>query len=40
LGKSEDIEHGLRDIEGALYGSVVVIMMRPIPKQSLKGKSG
>jgi hypothetical protein len=32
LGTAEDIEHELRDLEGALYGAVVVIMRRPVPK--------
>jgi hypothetical protein len=31
LGKAEDIEHGLHDLEGVLYGSVVFIMKRPVP---------
>jgi hypothetical protein len=31
LGKGEDIEHGLHDLEGTLYGSVVRIMKRPVP---------
>jgi hypothetical protein len=30
LGKMEDIEHGLRDLEGTLYGSVVLIMKRTV----------
>jgi hypothetical protein len=30
LGKSEDIEHALRDLEGDLYGTVVLVMRRPI----------
>jgi hypothetical protein len=29
LGKLEDIEHGLRDLEGAIYGAVVLITKRP-----------
>jgi hypothetical protein len=29
LGPSEDIEHSLRDLEGTVYGSVVLIMKRP-----------
>lgn len=32
LGKAEDIEHRLHDLEGALYGSVVLIMKREIPQ--------
>jgi hypothetical protein len=31
LGKAEDIEHGLRGLEGAVYGSVVFVMKRPVP---------
>jgi hypothetical protein len=30
LGKMEDIEHALHDLEGMLYGSVVLIMKRPV----------
>lgn len=30
LGKMEDIEHDLRDLESAAYGSVVVIMKRAV----------
>jgi hypothetical protein len=30
LGELEDIEHGLRDLEGDAYGTVVLIMKRPI----------
>jgi hypothetical protein len=30
LGKAEDIEHALHDLEGALYGFAVVIMRRPL----------
>jgi hypothetical protein len=30
LGKAEDIEHSLHDLEGTLYGSVVLIMKRPV----------
>jgi hypothetical protein len=33
LGKSEDIEHGLLELEGAAYGSVVLIMKRSLPPQ-------
>ncbi len=28
LGELEDIEHGLRDLEGAEYGTVVLVMRR------------
>ena len=31
LGELEDIEHGLHDLEGAEYGSVVAVMRRPLP---------
>jgi hypothetical protein len=30
LGECEDIEHNLRDLEGELYGSVVLVMKRPL----------
>jgi hypothetical protein len=30
LGKLEDIEHELHDLEGALYGAVVLFMKRPL----------
>ena len=30
LGELEDIDHGLRDLEGAEYGKVVLVMRRPI----------
>jgi hypothetical protein len=30
LGELEDIEHGLRDLEGAEYGTVVLLMKRPL----------
>lgn len=30
LGEREDIEHGLRDLEGTEYGVVVQIMKRPL----------
>jgi hypothetical protein len=29
LGNGEDIEHALRDLEGDLYGTVVVVLKRP-----------
>jgi hypothetical protein len=29
LGKLQDIEHALHDLEGTLYGSVVLVMKRP-----------
>lgn len=31
LGPSEDIEHALHDLTGMLYGSVVLLMKRPLP---------
>jgi hypothetical protein len=31
LGELEDIEHSLRDLEGAAYGTVVQVMKRPRP---------
>ena len=27
----EDIEHALHDLEGPLYGKVVLVMKRPLP---------
>jgi hypothetical protein len=35
LGKREDIEHALRDLEGTLYGAVVLIMKRSSPPEEL-----
>ena len=32
LGRWQDIEHGLHDLEGEAYGSVVQIMKRPISR--------
>jgi hypothetical protein len=31
LGQLEQIEHALRDLEGTEYGSVVLVMKRPMP---------
>jgi hypothetical protein len=31
LGKAEDVEHDLRDLEGDVYGKVVLILKRPLP---------
>jgi hypothetical protein len=31
VGELEDIEHALHDMEGIVYGSVVVVMKRPFP---------
>jgi len=33
LGKMEDIEHDLHDLEGAVYGTVVLLMRRARPVQ-------
>jgi hypothetical protein len=30
LGRREDIEHGLHDLTGTVYGSVVLVMKRPV----------
>jgi hypothetical protein len=30
LGPSEDIEHALHDLTGMVYGSVVLVMKRPV----------
>jgi hypothetical protein len=30
LGAMEDIEHDLHDLEGTAYGSVVLVMKRPV----------
>ena len=32
LGIMEDIEHALHDLTGMLYGSVVLVMKRPLPR--------
>jgi hypothetical protein len=31
LGKQQDIEHDLRDVEGLVYGSAVLFMRRAVP---------
>lgn len=31
LGTAEDIDHGLYDLEGAIYGAVVLVMKRAAP---------
>lgn len=36
LGALEDIEHGLHDLEGNEYGSVVLAMKRPLPPEGEK----
>jgi hypothetical protein len=30
LGQAEDVEHGLRDLEGDIYGKVALVMRRPL----------
>jgi hypothetical protein len=37
LGIMEDIEHALHDLEGSLYGSVMLIMKRPVPPTEVGG---
>ena len=34
LGRMEDIDHALHDLEGTVYGSVVLIMKRPLPAET------
>jgi hypothetical protein len=31
LGTAEDVEHGWRDLEGDVFGVVVLLMRRPLP---------
>jgi hypothetical protein len=31
LGRAEDVEHDLRDVEGQIYGSVRLVLKRPRP---------
>lgn len=38
LGPSEDIEHGLQDLTGMVYGSVVLVMKRPVMTQKEKAQ--
>ena len=33
LGRMADIDHALHDLEGTLYGSVVLVMKRPVPAE-------
>lgn len=40
LGRLEDIDHALRDLEGTLYGLVVLIMKRPLPAVATEAKGG
>ena len=35
LGKAEDVEHELHDLEGDIYGTVVLVMSRPISRDTL-----
>ncbi len=38
LGRKEDIDHALRDLEGTVYGSVALIMKRPrVPEEERTG---
>jgi hypothetical protein len=37
LGPMEDIEHALHDLTGMVYGSVVLVMKRPLPATGVKG---
>jgi hypothetical protein len=39
LGKKEDIEHALHDLEGELYGTVVLLMKRPVPPTAGRAES-
>ena len=32
VGELEDIEHALHDLEGTAYGSVVLVLKRPVPR--------
>jgi hypothetical protein len=34
LGELEDIEHALHDLKGEVYGSVVLVMKRPLPSRA------
>jgi hypothetical protein len=37
LGEWEDIEHALHDLTGMVYGSVVLVMKRPLPAKTGEG---
>jgi hypothetical protein len=37
LGMGEDIEHALHALEGEIYGTVVMLMKRPIPATATAG---
>ena len=36
LGRAEDIEHGLRDLEGTIYGAVALVMKRAAPPAAVQ----
>jgi hypothetical protein len=36
LGPMEDIEHALHDLTGLVYGSVALVMKRPLPETAAK----
>lgn len=36
LGEREDIDHSLRDLEGVTYGTVALIMKRPLAKDAIE----
>lgn len=40
LGKMEDIDHALHDLAGELYGSVVLLMKRPVAEEERKKTEG
>ncbi len=40
LGKAEDIEHALHDLEGAVYGAMVLIMKRAVANQAATAPGG
>lgn len=40
LGELQDIEHRLRDLEGEVYGSVVLVMKRPVPPVDSENSEG
>lgn len=40
LGKAEDLEHELHDLEGEVYGSVVLLLKRPLPPEAQGAAKG
>ena len=40
IGELEDIEHALHDLEGAEYGSVIVILKRPLRLAASEAEAG